>query len=80
MNSVIDVEKLELHARIAEAASKLTWLKVPVAAVYAGISETKMWDLVHAITIPSSKDEGGSIIINRSDIDAYWRERRRALN
>jgi hypothetical protein len=74
----VDMERLEKKARVAELASKLTWLRVPEAAAYANMGESKMWELISQRLIASSKDEGG-VVINRLDIDKYYKLRRRAL-
>jgi hypothetical protein len=78
MNSVIDIEKLEEKARIVEAASKLNWLPVPVAAVYGNMSVTKVWHLIKTKELAFSKDDG-QIVIKRQDVDKYWVDRRRSL-
>lgn len=78
MKTAINVEQLEKKARVAELASKLTWLRVPEASNYANISESKFWDLISEKVIPSSKDNG-AVVIRRQDIDRYWEKRRRSL-
>jgi excisionase family DNA binding protein len=79
MKRDINIEALERKARIAELASKLTWLRIPEAAAYANIGQSKLYDLVSDGTIKSSKDDGG-LVVHRQAIDDYWNARQRVSN
>jgi excisionase family DNA binding protein len=72
-----DLKELEERAKVSEYAAKLTWLKPHEAACYMNIGESTLWKLVSDGTIPSSKDRG-IVRILRSDIDAYWINRRKS--
>lgn len=74
--TTLNVDQIVENARAVEAVSKLTWLRVPEAAIYANISLTRMWYLVHNKIIPSSKD-GRNVVIHRPDLDKYWAAHRR---
>ncbi len=73
----MDLEKLEARAKVSEMAAKLTWLKPYEASCYMNIGESTLWRLIADGTIPSCKDNG-NVRILRSDIDAYWSNRRRS--
>jgi excisionase family DNA binding protein len=72
----INLKKLEAKAKVSELAAKLTWLKPCEAACYMNVGESTLWKLIADGTIPSCKDNG-NVRILRSDIDAYWTNRRR---
>ena len=78
MKSTVDLEKLEHKARIAELASKLTWLRVHEAAAYLNMGQSKLWELVANGIMPSCKDEGG-VVLKKKDLDKYWEQRKRSL-
>ncbi len=71
------LEDLEVKAKVAELAAKLTSLKPYEAACYMNIGESTLWRLIADGTIASCKDNG-NVRILRSDIDAYWSNRRRS--
>jgi excisionase family DNA binding protein len=70
------IDEMSMRARIAELATKLTWLKPCEAACYMNIGESTLWRLVGEGKIPSSKDSG-NVRIARKDIDDYWLRRKR---
>jgi excisionase family DNA binding protein len=75
----VDIDKLAERARVSELAAKLTWLKPYEAACYMNVGESTLWRLIAEGTIPSCKDSG-NVRILRTDIDAYWINRRRSTN
>lgn len=79
MTTKLNADKLDemaLRARIAEIATKLTWLKPHEAACYMNIGESTLRRFLAEGAIPSSKDNG-HVRIARADIDAYWVQRKR---
>lgn len=72
----LNIETLERRAKIAEIASKLTYLRPCEAACYANVGESTLWQWISRGAIPSSKD-GGNVRILRRDIDKFFAERRR---
>jgi excisionase family DNA binding protein len=78
MKKTINIEALEQKARIAELASRLTWLRIPEAAAYANMGQSKLYDLVNEGTIDSCKDDG-TLVVHRRDIDKYYEDRRRSV-
>jgi excisionase family DNA binding protein len=73
----VNLQELETRAKVSELAAKLTWLKPYEAACYMNVGESTLWKLIADGTIPSCKDNG-NVRILRSDIDAYWINRRRS--
>ncbi len=75
ISKAVDLEALEVRARVSMLASNLTWLKPYEAACYMNIGESTLWKLIADGVIPFCKDNGNTRLL-RSDIDTYWTARR----
>jgi excisionase family DNA binding protein len=65
-----DLKVLEVRAKIAEYAARMTNLKPFEAAAYMNVAESTLWNMIAKNEIPSSKGRGG-VTIYRPHIDAY---------